>query len=120
MAPASGVQAISDEIAAIHARSYERELLAPIVTRVSASWVTCRLALALSPADEKLLAHGNHDIVHAARDAFEGTLSLPMRAAVERATGRTVLEHTSHTDLDARITIEAFRLAAPMHAPLPR
>lgn len=65
------------------------------------------------------MAGGLHDGVHAARHAFQATLSPALRAAVERATGRTVTEHSSHTDLRERLTIETFRLA-PVTGPVRR
>lgn len=111
MVPPPTAQAISDEVTSIHALGYERELTAPAITELAPDLVTCRLAFALTEADELLMARGLHDSVHAARGAFQASLSPALRAAVERATGRTVIEHASDTDLHSRVTIETFQLA---------
>lgn len=110
MTPTPKAQAVRTEVTEIHVLAYEREFVVPAVITIADDVVTCRLALALSEADEVLLASGSHDLVHAARDAFQTTLSPALRAGVERATGRTVRSHSSHTDLHTRTTVETFTL----------
>lgn len=103
-------RAISDEVRDIHTAAYERPLTGPVVTDIGDLQVTCRLAFALCEADEVLITHGLHDSVHEARAAFAATMSSALSAAVERATGRRVVRHTSQTDLHERATTETFDL----------
>jgi uncharacterized protein YbcI len=67
--------------------------------------------LKLQRNEEFLIEKGREDLVLATRHAFQQSIESTFRAAVERATGRTVTAFLSTTHLDPDFSIEAFRLA---------
>ena len=101
---------ISAEVAGIHAAAYERER-EPVTTILEGDLAICVLRVALTRAEQLLVAHGHDDSVRDQRDAFEDALAPTLSAAVERATGRTVTTILSSTHLAPSLTLLTFVLA---------
>lgn len=101
---------ISTEVASIHAAAYERRHEV-VTTVVDDDLAVCVLRIQLSLAEELLVANGHATAVHDQRQAFEQTLAAVMRAAVERATGRTVSTYLTATHLDPDLTFLTFIFA---------
>jgi uncharacterized protein YbcI len=111
----SAAQAISFDVANIHASGYERAVKR-ISTTFEADSVTCELHIVLSPAEELLLEH-HHVAVRDERERFDHTLEPACKAAVERATGRRVDAFLTKTRLNPHITLLVFVLGRPRPEP---
>jgi uncharacterized protein YbcI len=109
----SAAQAISSEVAAIHAAGYERAV-GRVSTRFEADSVICELHIRLSPAEEVLL-DDHYAAVREQRERFDRTLEAVLRAAVERATGRRVTAFLTRTRLIPNVTLLVFVLDPPRH-----
>jgi uncharacterized protein YbcI len=107
----SAAQAISCDVASIHAAGYERAV-ERISTIFEADSVTCELHIVLSPAEEVLLEH-HHAAVRDQRESFDHTLEPACKAAVERATGRRVDAFLTKTRLSPHVTLLVFVLGRP-------
>ena len=81
----TAAQAISAEMAGIHAAAYERTS-ERASTLLDDDLAMCVLRSALTPAEVLLVSNGHGDAVHDQRQAFEHALAPAMRAAVERIT----------------------------------
>lgn len=106
---------ISSEVAGIRATAYERDR-EHVSTIVDADLAICVLRIALSPAEELLIAH-RHDAVRDQRHAFEHELAPALSAAVERATGRTVITFHTTTSFDPNLTLLIVMLAPAAATP---
>jgi uncharacterized protein YbcI len=104
----SAAQAISCDVANIHAAGYERPIKR-ISTTFEADSVTCELHIVLSPAEELRLEH-HHVAVRDERERFDHTLEPACKAAVERATGRRVDAFLTKTRLSPHVTLLVFIL----------
>ena len=100
-------QAISAEVAGIHAAAYERQT-ERASTLLEDDLAMCVLHTALTPAEALLVADGHQDAVHDARQAFEHALAPTLRAAVERITARTVTSFLPTTHLAPSLTLLTF------------
>ena len=107
MSPTTAAQAISAEIAGIHAAAYERES-ERASTLLEDDLAMCVLRTALTPAEALLVANGHRDAVHDQRQAFEHALAPALRAAVERITARTVTSFLPTTHLTPGLTLLTF------------
>lgn len=116
MSQTSEARDISAEMAGIHAVAYEREC-EPVKTILDGDLAICLLELELSRAEAVLVAHGHHDSVREQRHALEHALAPALSAAVERATGRTVTNFLTATELDPSLTLLTFRFGPPRRRP---
>ena len=107
MSPTTAAQAISAEIAGIHAAAYERES-ERASTLLEDDLAMCVLRTTLTPAEALLVANGHRDAVHDQRQAFEHALAPALRAAVERITARTVTSFLPTTHLTPSLTLLTF------------
>ncbi|HEX5015112.1 MAG TPA: Na-translocating system protein MpsC family protein [Candidatus Limnocylindrales bacterium] len=111
MSDRSAAQAISFDVASIHAAGYECAV-ERISTIFEADSVTCELYIVLSPAEQLLLEDG-HAAVREEREGFDRTLEPAWKAAVERATGRRVTAFLTKTRLSPHVTLLVFILGRP-------
>lgn len=111
MTLSTAAQAISAEVAGIHAAAYERES-ERASTLLEDDLAMCVLRTPLTPAEALLVANGHRDSVHEARQAFELALAPALRAAVERITARTVTSVLPTTHLAPSLTLLMFAFAA--------
>jgi uncharacterized protein YbcI len=107
----SAAQAVSLDVASIHAAGYERAVQR-ISTTFQADSVTCELHIVLSPSEELLLQHHSAAVCQE-RESFDHTLEPACKAAVERATGRRVNAFLTKTRLSPHVTLLVFILDAP-------
>jgi len=101
---------ISAAITSIHRDSYAREL-SSVDTTVGDGCVTSVLRFEVAPAERLVIAAGDADTVMRLYDATERSLEAPLRAAVERTTGRTVEAFQSSMNPRQGLIVEAFVLA---------
>jgi uncharacterized protein YbcI len=67
--------------------------------------------LELLPNEKFLMEHGKHETVVQVRSQYQHAIQASFRAAIERATGRTVIGFASTTSIDEpRFVAEIFRL----------
>jgi uncharacterized protein YbcI len=67
--------------------------------------------LELLPNEKFLLEHGKHETVVQVRHQYQQAIQASFRAAIERATGRTVIGFASTTSIDEpRFVAEIFKL----------
>ena len=110
MSPITAAQAISAEMAGIHADAYERAS-ERATTLLDDDLAMCVLRSDLTAAEELLVASGHSDSVHDQRQAFEHALAPSLRAAVERITSRTVTSFLPTTHLVPSLTLLTFGFA---------
>ena len=110
MSSNTAAQAISAEVAGIHASAYERGS-ERASTLLDDDLAMCVLRTELTAAEALLVANGHRDAVHDQRQAFEHTLAPALRAAVERITARTVTSFLPTTHLDPSLTLLTFGFA---------
>lgn len=117
MSPITAAQAISAEMAGIHAVAYERGS-ERASTLLDDDMAMCVLRSRLTPAETLLVANGHRDSVHDQRQAFETALEPALRAAVERITARTVTSFLPTTHISPSLTLLTFGFgpAAPAAA----
>jgi uncharacterized protein YbcI len=102
--------AISDELLRIHGDSYGHGA-ATARTYILDDVVVCFLDdLELAPNEEFMIEKGLEETVLRMRNQFQQAIGPTYRAAVERATGRTVTSFVSDTKLDPNYAVEIFRL----------
>jgi uncharacterized protein YbcI len=100
---------ISVAITAIHRTAYGREL-STVETVVGRSCVACVLRFEVSAAERAVIQAGDGAAVMRLYDATELSLEVPLRAAVERATGRSVLAFQSTMSAEHSLMMETFVL----------
>lgn len=102
---------ISREIHQIYVESYGRGA-GRTETMLNDGWVIVLLDdLELLPNEEFLIDNGKEDAVTLVRSQYQLAIQAPLRAAVERATGRTVVGFTSTMSVDEpRFSVEIFKL----------
>jgi uncharacterized protein YbcI len=67
--------------------------------------------LELLPNEKFLVAHGKHETVAQVRTQYQHAIQASFRAAIERATGRTVVAFASTTSMDEpQFVAEIFKL----------
>ncbi len=108
-------QQVRDEIAREILRIYEESYgtgAARAETLVSESWVIVVLdGLELLPSEQLLVENGKQDTVMQVRSQYEHAIRSTFSAAIERATGRTVIGFASTTSIEEpRFMAEVFRL----------
>jgi uncharacterized protein YbcI len=104
-------ETVSEEILRIHCEAYGRGA-ARARTYILNDDVVCFLDdIELLPNEEFLIDNGHGDTVVSVRSKFQQAIEATFRAAVERATGRSVVAFASHTNLEGNFACEMFRLA---------
>jgi uncharacterized protein YbcI len=104
-------QEVARDILRIHEESYGKGAK-NAQTIVSGDWVIVVLdELELLPNEQFLVDSGKGDTVHQVRTQYQLAIRSSFTAAVERATGRTVIGFTSATSVDEpRFVAEIFKL----------
>jgi uncharacterized protein YbcI len=97
-------------MARIHSDSYG--LANRVRTIVCEDLVISLVDIELLPSEEVLVAAGRQELVETTHNEFEHSIRASFKAAVERATGRTVVSFMSKTHLNPHVTIELFMLNA--------
>jgi uncharacterized protein YbcI len=102
---------ISREILRIHEESYGKGA-GQAQAFVADDYVVVVLDdLELLPNEKFLIEHGKHETVVQVRTQYQHAIQASFRAAIERATGRTVVGFASTTCVDEpRFVAEIFRL----------
>ncbi len=102
---------VSQEILRIHEESYGKGA-GKAHAFVAESFVIVVLDdLELLPNEEFLVEHGHHDTVIQVRTQYQHAIRSSFSAAIERATGRTVVGFASTTSMDEpRFVAEIFKL----------
>ena len=102
---------ISREIHQIYEESYGKGA-ASAEALVGDGWVIVILdQVELLPNEEFLVDNGEYDAVARVRSQYQLAIQAPLRAAVERATGRKVTGFASTTSVDEpRFAVEIFKL----------
>jgi uncharacterized protein YbcI len=102
---------ISREILRIHEESYGKGAGAALAF-VSEGFVIVVLDdLELLPNEKFLVEHGKHETVIQVRTQYQHAIRASFAAAIERATGRTVIGFASTTSMDEpRFVAEIFKL----------
>lgn len=102
---------ISREIQQIYAESYGRGA-GKSYALIGDGWVVVVLdELELLPNEEFLVENGKDDSVAHVRTQYEQAVQAPLRAAIERATGRSVTGFASTTNVHhPRFAVEIFKL----------
>jgi uncharacterized protein YbcI len=102
---------ICREILQIHEEAYGKGT-GQITAIVDGDWVIVVLDLVeLPPYEQFLLEAGHQDTVIDVRHRYQLAIQASFRAAVERATGRTVVGFASTSDMDEpRFAAEIFKL----------
>jgi uncharacterized protein YbcI len=105
--------ALTDELVAIHRRHLGRE-------PTSASTFHCENVVVtlmnevLTKAETVLIANGNWENVRLTRELFREVMATELRAAVERATGRSVVAFIGANHTRPDIEAKVFVLDAPL------
>ena len=103
-------EAISAEIGSIHWKAQELGV-GVADTVVGDDFVAVVWRFDLIPAEQVVIAAGHRNTVLSFHQSSELTIEYALRAAVERATGRTVAAFQTETDLDEGVALELFVLA---------
>ncbi len=102
---------ISEEIAAIHLKSYG-EAVDAIQTQIHDDFVVCVMDISLLTHERTLLtAETGEDSVRSVRRHFQAAIAPAFAATVEHMTGRRVIGFLSETHIDPPFSVEFFRLA---------
>lgn len=111
-APAAVSRSIADDLMAIHRDSYGRSAKDAQAHVIGDTVIVILDDLELLPNEEFLIEQGRPDAVSDLRASFQQAIAPTFRAAVERATGRSVATFASHTQLEEepRFALEVFRL----------
>jgi uncharacterized protein YbcI len=111
------VDGLGTELLRIHEESYgatAREVRVHVLDDA----VVCFLdELQLMPNEEFLINAGRSETVLEMRSQFQQAIETTFRAAVERATGRSVVSFVSVTKLAPNYAVEIFRLGTEKPAP---
>jgi len=102
---------IGREIMRIHEESYGKGARRAVVV-VQGDWVVVVLdEIELLPNEKFLLEKGKGDTVTQVRAQYQLAVQSSFSAAIERATGRTVIGFTSATSIEEpRFVVETFKL----------
>jgi uncharacterized protein YbcI len=102
---------ISREIQQIYDQSHGRDS-GSASALVSDGWVIVVLDdVELAPNEQFLVDEGEHDTVAHVRAQYQLAIQAPLRAAVERATGRNVTGFASTTSVEEpRFAVQIFKL----------
>lgn len=102
---------IGREIMRIHEESYGKGARKAVVV-VQGDWVVVVLdEIELLPNEKFLLEKGKGDTVTQVRAQYQLAVQSSFSAAIERATGRTVIGFTSATSIEeSRFVVETFKL----------
>ena len=104
---------ISDEIAAIHQKSYG-ETVESAETHIVGDLVICVLDHGLLPHEQTLLKHERGaDSIRQVRKEYQESIGATFAATVEHTTGRRVIGFLSDTHLDPPFSVEIFKLGPP-------
>lgn len=105
------LEEISREILRIHEESYGKGA-AQAHTYIGEDFVVVVLdGLELLPNEKFLISNGKHDTVVQVRTQYQHAIQASFRAAIERATGRTVTGFASTTAVDEEpFVAEIFKL----------
>jgi uncharacterized protein YbcI len=102
---------ISREILRIHEESYGKGAEQAHAFIAEDYVVVVLDDLELLPNEKFLVEHGKHETVVQVRTQYQHAIQASFRAAIERATGRTVVGFASTTSVDEpRFMAEIFRL----------
>jgi uncharacterized protein YbcI len=102
---------ISQEILRIHQESYGKGAAESHVYIGDGFVVVVLDDLELLPNEKFLVEHGKHETVIQVRTQYQHAIQASFRAAIERATGRTVIGFASTTSMDEpRFVAEIFKL----------
>lgn len=107
--PQEMASSISQEMVRIHKGSYGQGPRSA-KTYVLDDVVLSVIDIELSPVEKALVDFGRHDLVREVRHGFQQAIDASFKAAVERATGRTVIGFVSDINIDPPFEIELFRL----------
>jgi uncharacterized protein YbcI len=105
----NAVQAISSEVAHIHATAY-RQSVDRISTTIDADSIVCELRIMLSPDEASLLGTRARNVSED-REALDHTLGPTLSAVIERATGRRVSAFLTKTRVAPSVTLFVFTLS---------
>jgi uncharacterized protein YbcI len=104
-------QEISREILRIHEESYGKGAGKAHAFLGGGFVVVVLDDLELLPNEKFLVEHGKHETVVQVRTQYQHAIQASFRAAIERATGRTVTAFASTTSMDEpRFVAEIFKL----------
>lgn len=107
----AAVEKLSRELLAIHVDGYGVGADEVNVEISEDSVVAFLDGLQFQKVEEFLVEEGKEESVLALRHEYQRYMEPAFRAAVERATGRTVTSFLSSTHLDPAWSVEIFRLA---------
>jgi uncharacterized protein YbcI len=107
-------QEVLDELARdilqIHEESYGKGAATPLAI-LQGDWVVVVLdGLELLPNEKFMIENGQGDTVKQVRSQYQVAIQSTFTAAVERATGRTVIGFTSATSIEDNFSVEIFKL----------
>ena len=108
---ATAVETLGRELMAIHVDGYGLGADEVSVEISDGSVVAFLDGLKLQKVEKFLIEEGKEESVLALRKEYQRYMEPAFRAAVERATGRTVTSFLSSTHLDPAWSVEIFRLA---------
>jgi uncharacterized protein YbcI len=103
---------ISKEMVRIHTDSYGQSARSA-KTYILDNVVLSLIEIELLPSEKLLVESGRHELVREVRQEFQEAIRASFKAAVERATGRTVIAFVSATHIDPAFEVELFTLDAP-------
>ena len=102
---------LAQEMLKIHEESYGKGAENPVAI-VQGDWAIVVLdGLELLPNEKFMIESGQGDTVKAVRSQYQVAIQSSFKAAVERATGRTVIGFTSATSIEnPAFAVEIFKL----------
>jgi uncharacterized protein YbcI len=100
---------ISREMVRIHNDSYG-QTAGPARTYILDDVILSVIDIELLPSEKVLVQAGRAELVQEVRHGFQQALESAFKAAVERATGRSVIAFVSETHIDPDFAVELFRL----------
>ena len=102
--------ALADELMRLHCESYGKGASVVRVHILDDTVLALFDEIELLPNEEFMVGAGKGDAVLEIRSKYQQAIETTFRAAVERATGRTVVSFASNTKLDPNWCTEIFRL----------
>ena len=109
--PDTDTARLGSELLAIHKDSYGAAAASVTVHLLGDDVVVFLDGLELQRNEQYLIDKGREDLVLTIRSGYQQSIETTFRAAVERATGRTVTAFLSSTNLNPPFAVEIFRLA---------
>lgn len=110
MADPATLNQLAQDLLGIHEKSYGTSAADVRVHIQDDDVVVILDGLELQPNEQYLIEKGRDDLVLSIRSGFQQSIKPTFVAAVERATGRTVIAFLSTTNLDPPFSVEIFRL----------